>query len=82
MPGFVVGAQLEVDGEIWLHVENTAEVVGCSSCGTRAVALGRRRVKARDVVLVWAKRLCRCPDPYCEVVTWSERCEDVGSRAS
>ncbi|MBW3546812.1 MAG: transposase family protein [Actinobacteria bacterium] len=70
MPGFVVGAQLEVDGEIWLHVETTAEVVGCSSCRTRAVGHGRRPVKVRDlaisgrdVVLVWAKRLWRCPMP-------------------
>ncbi len=84
MPGFVVGAQLEVDGEIWLHVETTAEVVGCSSCGTRAVGHGRRRVKVRDlaiagrdVVLVWAKRLWRCPDADCEVGTWSERCDVI-----
>lgn len=89
MPGFVVGAQLEVDGEIWLHVETTAEVVGCSSCGTRAVGHGRRRVKVRDlaiagrdVVLVWAKRLWRCADPDCEVGTWSERCDDIAPRAS
>ncbi len=89
MPGFVVGAQLEVDGEIWLHVETTAEVVGCSSCGTRAVGHGRRRVKVRDlaiagrdVVLVWAKRLWRCPDADCEVGTWSERCDDIAPRAS
>ncbi|MDP8927984.1 MAG: hypothetical protein M3O70_05215, partial [Actinomycetota bacterium] len=40
---FVVGAQVEVDGEIWLHVETTAEVIGCSSCGTRAVGHGQRR---------------------------------------
>ncbi len=89
MPGFVVSAQLEVDGEIWRHVESTAEVVGCSSCGTRAVGHGRRRVKVRDlaiagrdVVLVWAKRLWRCADADCEVGTWSERCEDIVPRAS
>ena len=89
MPGFVVGAQLEVDGEIWLHVETTAEVVGCSSCGTRAIGHGRRRIKVRDlaiagrdVVLVWAKRLWRCPDADCEVDTWSERCDDIAPRAS
>jgi len=29
MDGFVVGAQLEVDGELWLMVETTTDVVGC-----------------------------------------------------
>ena len=43
MPGFVVGAQLEADGEWWLHVETTAEVAGCAACGTRAVGHGRSR---------------------------------------
>jgi hypothetical protein len=41
----VVGAQMEEDGELWLHVETTAEVVGCGGCGTQAVGHGRRRVK-------------------------------------
>ncbi len=31
---------------------------------------------------MWAKRICRCPDPDCEVRTWSERCDDIASRAS
>ena len=89
MPEFVVGAQLEVDDEVWLHVETTDDVVGCSSCGTRAVGHGRRRVKVRDlpiagrnVVLVWSKRIWRCPDPDCDVSTWSERCSCIASRAS
>ena len=46
---FVVGAQLEVAGELWLLVETTAEVVGCEACGTRAVGHGRRRLKVRDL---------------------------------
>lgn len=88
MPGFVVGAQLEVDGEWWLNVETTAEVAGCSGCGTRAVGHGRRRVKVRDlpmagrpVVLVWAKRKWRCPDRDCEVKTWTEASEAIRPRA-
>jgi transposase len=87
LPGFVVGAQVEVDGERWLHVETTAEVVGCSGCGTRAVGHGRRRVKVRDlpvagrpVVLVWAKRIWRCPEPACPVNTWTERHPAIGAR--
>jgi hypothetical protein len=47
MDGFVVGAQLEVDGEVWLSVETTAEVVGCEACGTRAIGHGRRVVRVR-----------------------------------
>lgn len=79
MPGFEVGAQLEVDGEWWLLVQTTEAVVVCAECGTRAVGHGRRRVKVRDlpvggrpVVLVWAKRIWRCSDPDCEVGTWTE----------
>ena len=88
MPGFVVGARLEVGGEWWLHVETTADGVGCEACGTRAVGHGRRRVRVRDlpiagrpVVLVWAKRVWRCPDPDCAVVTWTEEADGVAPRA-
>src|SRR5215211_6887952 len=49
MPGFVVGAQLEVDGEWWLHVETDVDVVGCAACRTRAIGHGRRWVKVRDL---------------------------------
>ena len=79
MPGFEVGAQLEVGGEWWLAVQTTAGMVGCAECGTRAVGHGRRRVRARDlpvagrpVVLCWAKRIWRCPDADCAVRTWTE----------
>jgi transposase len=82
MAGFVVGVQVEVEGEWWLSVQTTTELVGCPGCGTRAVGHGRRRVKVRDlpvsgrpVVLVWAKRIWRCPDPDCDTKTWTERSE-------
>jgi transposase len=88
MSGLVVRAQLEVDGEVWLRVETTTTVVGCSTCGTRAMGHGRRSVKVRDlpagdrpVVLVWAKRLWRCPDGDCPAGTWTERHEAIGPRA-
>lgn len=89
MPGFVVGAHLEMDGEVWLLVETTAEVVGCPGCGTRAVGHGRRRVRVRDlpmagrpVVLVWAKRKWRCPEADCATKTWTETSDAIGPRAS
>lgn len=88
MEEFVVGAQVEVDGEVWLAVETTADVVGCEACGTRAVGHGRREVRVRDlpsgdrrVVLVWHKRLWRCPEPTCAIKTWSEQTDAIGARA-
>jgi len=89
MPGFVVGVQMEVDGEWWLDVETTADALGCPSCGTRAVGHGRRKVKIRDlpmagrpVVLVWAKRIWRCGDGDCTATTWSETSPAIGARAA
>jgi len=89
MPGFVVGAQVEVDAEWWLDVETTADVVGCPSCGTRAVGHGRRKVKIRDlpmagrpVVLVWAKRIWWCRDGDCKTTTWTETTDAIGARAA
>jgi transposase len=88
MDGFVAGAQVEVDGERWLAVETTAVVVGCDACGTRAVGHGRREVRVRDlpladrrVVLVWRKRIWRCPDPDCAVKTWTEDTDAIAPRA-
>jgi transposase len=88
MPGFVVGAQQLVDGELWLYVETTVEVVGCWGCGTRAVGHGRARTAVRDLavsgrptVLMWSKRRWRCPDSDCGVGTWSETTEAIAPRA-
>ena len=41
MEGFVVLAMTEEDGEVFISVEMTADVVGCGSCGIRAVGHGR-----------------------------------------
>lgn len=89
MPGFVVGVQVEVGREWWLYVETTADVAGCEVCGTRAVGHGRRRAKVRDlpiagrpVVLVWAKRIWRCPDEDCPVGTWTEDVDEIAPRSS
>jgi len=89
MPGFVVGAQVEVDGEWWLDVETTTDALGCPSCGTRAAGHGRRKVKIRDlpmagrpVVLVWAKHIWCCKDADCPTTTWSETSPAIGARAA
>jgi len=63
-----------------VHVETTTEIVGCSGCGTRARVKDRRSVAlvdlaafGRPAVLVWLKRRWSCPDPDCEVATFTER---------
>ena len=88
LDGFVVRAQLldEATGEWWLAVETIEDRAWCPTCGVRAVGHGRRRVKVRDlpmadrpVVLVWAKRLWRCPEPACAMGTWSEESDEIAS---
>ena len=90
LDGFVVRAQLldEETGEWWLAVETTEDRAWCPTCGVRAVGHGRRRVKVRDlpmadrpVVLVWAKRLWRCPEPACPMGSWSEESDEIAPRA-
>jgi hypothetical protein len=80
MPEFVVTAEIETDGEVWMSVDTNHSHVGCFGCGTRTVGHGRRIVKVRDlpvarrpVVLVWHKRIWRCPEADCYVRTFSER---------
>lgn len=89
LPGFVVGAHELIDNEWWLLVETDADRVGCPACGVRAVGHGRRSTAVRDlpvgehpVVLVWAKRRWRCPDPVCERNTWLETSDQIVPRAS
>ena len=70
MEGFVVLASIEEAGELFISVETTADVVGCGSCGVRAVGHGRSVVQVRDlpsggrpVRLIWRKRRWLCRDP-------------------
>ena len=86
MPGFRLLAAVEVDGELHQLVETTDAVVGCSGCGTRAVSNDVRICDllsgGRPVVLVWSKRIWRCPDPNCGVGSWGERADAIAPRAS
>ena len=89
MDGFRLLAAVEVDGELHQLVETTATVVSCPGCGTRARSKGRRKVRVRDLpaagrraVVVWWKRIWRCPDRDCDVATWTEQAEAIASRAS
>ena len=89
MHGFRLLSALEVDGELEQLVETTASRVGCPGCGTRALSKGRRTVRVRDlpaggrrVVVVWRKRIWRCPERDCDVATWTEQTEAIAPRAS
>jgi transposase len=89
MDGFRLLAAAEVDGELHQLVETSAAFVGCGRCGTRAVSKGRRKVRVRDlpaggrrVVIVWSKRIWGCPDPDCDVRTWTEQTDAITPRAS
>lgn len=80
MDGFVVIDSVEEDGELFVLVETTADVVGCPSCGVRATGHGRSTVQVRDlpnggraVRLVWRKRRWLCRDPDCEAKSFTER---------
>jgi transposase len=88
LEGFRVLTCEEDDGELYVLVETTAEVVGCPDCGVRAKIKERPRVQVRDVAvagramrLVWRKRRWCCPDPGCERGSWRERCEQIAPRA-
>lgn len=79
LPGFRVLAVTETPDEVVIEVETTATVVGCSECGTRAVAHERRSTSVRDLScfgrparLVWRKRRWRCVETDCAAKTWTE----------
>ena len=62
-----------------VHVETTADTVGCSSCGIRARVKDRRPVAlvdlaafGRPAVLVWHKRRWSCVELDCSTGTLTE----------
>jgi transposase len=84
MDGFVVLAMIEQDGELFISVETTANVVGCGSCGVRAVGHGRSVTQIRDlpsggrpVRMVWRKRKWICRDPDCAAKSFTEQSDLV-----
>jgi transposase len=89
LPGFVLLAVSEVDGELEQAVETTAVEEFCRGCGVRAVLHGRRPVRVRDlpaagrpVTLIWVKRVWRCAEPRCARRTWTESSDPIRARAS
>jgi transposase len=89
LPGFVLLAVSELDGELEQAVETTAAEEFCRCCGVQAEPHGRRPVRVRDlpsagrpVTLIWVKRVWRCAQPRCARRTWTETSELIRPRAS
>lgn len=75
----VLGVEDEPGEPLRVHVETIVTVVGCAACGSgvwlkdqRPVALVDLPAFGRPTVLVWHKRRWRCPEPACEVKTFTE----------
>ena len=80
LPGFTVIATGEYGGELELLVETSPVAVALWPVRVRAKAHDRREHILRDApvgdrasVLVWWKRIWRCPNPGCETRTWTEQ---------
>ena len=89
LPGFVVLAVSEVDGELEQAIETTVDLVGCPECGAVAQLHDRRPcwvrglpAAGRPVILVWVKRVWRCPYALCPKRTWTETSSVIAPRAS
>jgi transposase len=89
LSGFVVLAVSDYAGELEQAIETTADLVGCPECGAVAQLHNRRPTWVRDlpsggrpVMLVWVKRVWRCPQVVCPKQTWTETSEAIGPRAS
>ncbi|MDT7704718.1 MAG: hypothetical protein QOG20_325 [Pseudonocardiales bacterium] len=88
LDGFVLLATAEIDGELELLIETTADLVGCPACGAVARPKDRRPTWVRDlpiggrpVVLCWWKRIWCCPQERCEAKTWTEQHAAIAPRA-
>ena len=76
LDGFVLLAVSSHDDELEQAVETTAVEDFCRGCGVQARLHDRRPTWVRDlpsggrpVTLVWVKRVWRCHQPACPVVT-------------
>jgi len=89
LDGFVLLAVSQQNGELEQAIETTSREDFCGGCGVQARLHDRRPTWVRDlpaagrpVTLVWVKRVWRCVEPRCPVVTWSETSPAIRPRAS
>ena len=89
LDGFVLLAVSQQNGELEQAIETTSREDFCGGCGVQARLHDRRPTWVRDlpaagrpVTLVWVKRIWRCVEPRCPVVTWSETSPAIRPRAS
>src|SRR6476469_9707798 len=89
LDGFVLLAVSQQNGELEQAIETTSRQDFCGGCGVQARLHDRRPTWVRDlpaagrpVTLVWVKRIWRCVEPRCPVVTWSEASPAIRPRAS
>lgn len=75
-------------GRLVVTVETDEVLTGCRSCGVVAIGHGRRVHQVHDapafgasVLIRWRKRIWRCPDAGCSVVTFSEDHPLIAPRA-
>lgn len=89
VPGMhIVGVARDAAGRLVLTVETNQASMGCPSCGVVAIGHGRRAHTAHDApcfgtpaLIVWRKRVWRCPDPGCPRVTFAETHPLIAPRA-
>jgi hypothetical protein len=89
LDGFVLLAVSQHGGELEQAIETAAAEAFCRGCGVQAALHDRRPTWVRDlpsagrpVTLVWVKRVWRCRERRCAVVTWSETSPAIRPRAS
>lgn len=77
-----------VDDRLVLDVETDQTLTGCPACGVVAVGHGRRVHRlhvvpcfGRSVLVRWRKRVWRCAEQACPVITFSEAHDYAGRRS-